>query len=202
MKYRLPVRTERALANGRSRTAICTFSAGTCMAPTALPHPYSKRNIHGTDRLPSRWIGSIQKCGCGQPSDEESGFEKCMECGWVGGSVAMAPPVWHGTHTMIMRHTYNPSNYMKLRLRKAGKEVPVHLMDVILRVFPLVYDTFKKHCTERKNMICYGFVINRLLEKMGFDSKKCKVKTVKTPSKVKDNYKIWSKIMSNCSLFI
>lgn len=202
MKYRLPVRTQRALANGPLKPRIYANSVPIEAAPTSLPHPYSNRCVYGTARLAATWTGSLDKCRCAAQIDEEDGFELCRVCGWVGGSTHVAPPVWHGTHTIIMRHTYDPSNYMKLRLKKVGSKVPRHCMDVIMRVYPSIYDAFKRHCKGRKNMICYGFVITKLIEKMGYDPSGCDIKMVKTSSKVKENARLWDIIMRNCPLHI
>lgn len=91
---------------------------------------------------------------------------------------------------------------MRVRLRKLGKGVPVDYMETIIKVFPLVYDTFKKHCPGRKNMICYGYVIIKLLEKMGMNGKDYGVKTVVTKAKIKENERLWNIIDSNCGLNI
>ncbi|AET84783.1 hypothetical protein TVWG_00018 [Tetraselmis viridis virus N1] len=169
-------------------------------APSILPHPYSQRDVHGTLVDCRDYADPLGWCRCCAAYDTSDGYDLCLSCGWVGGSIGVVPPAWHGTHTIIKRHTYDPSNYMKIRLRQVGKGVPMECMETIMTVFPSVYDAFRKHCKERKNMICYGFVISRLLAKMGLNPDFYNIKTVKTPSKKKENLRLWRIIEDNCPL--
>lgn len=114
----------------------------------------------------------------------------------------VAPPAWHGTHSLIQKHFYNPTNYMKLRLKRIGKSVPAWAMRKIGVVFPVIYDAFRRVCTDRKNMICYGFVIGKLLDMMGVDQSRARIKKVTTPAKVKENERQWKRIMDNCVIYM
>lgn len=199
MKYKLPVRTQRRLKDGPLPRRL---KGDPKMGPSSLPHSYLKRDIYGTNVPCAAWKGSLYGCKCGPPYDVTDGYEVCLQCGWVGGSEFIVPPTWHGTHTVIEKHFYNPTNYMKIRLKQVGKGIPAWCMNNIMNVFPLVYDTFKNYCPERKNMICYGFVITKLLEKMGVDPSAFSIKKIVTPSKIKENMAIWNVIERNCDLYI
>lgn len=91
---------------------------------------------------------------------------------------------------------------MKLRLKRVGKGVPAWAMRRIEVVFPVIYDTFRKVCTDRKNMICYGYVISKLLDMMGICQDGLNIKKIVTLSKVKENERQWQRIISNCSIYM
>lgn len=197
MGYRLPVRTKRVLDKYGVLPPVKKNHGFRGAMDLVLPHPYAKRDLNGTDIPVSKWKDPFVSgsCGCGtQHIVDDDGYEICVSCGWVGGSVNFIAPAWHGTHTLLQKHFYDPSNYMNVRLKKLGKGVPDYHMRTIMKVFPSIYKAFFKCAPNRKNMMDYGFVISRMLELLGDDPSKYNIKTVTTPSKIRDNIKYWEAI--------
>lgn len=205
-KYRLPVRTQRALDERRTMGKPPKELTPLKTPPiTRMPHRYSKRDIYGTTTpayLAARNF-KIELCDCGSENTSyEDGYEVCMSCALVGGSVKAAPPVWHGTHSIIKKHFYDPSNYMKVRLKRLSKGVPGHAMRKLEAVFPTIYRAFFKCVPHRKNFMDYGFVIKRLLELQGLDPERFNIKSVVTPSKIRDCQMYWKLVMCKVDIHI
>ena len=212
MKFKLPVRTRRALERGSlprprgpagcigglDHTPLLGWGADPDGPVWPTPAPLDCAAVlaqirRDTDGPRTDADGA---CACGTGTEVvKDGQYVCTKCGIVKDPVCVAAHAWHGTHTIIRQQTYDYLKYLDKHTLKLCGKIPYHCVRKIRAVFPVLYRAFFKVAPKRKNFMSYGFVLRKLLDLMRVPYDHALVPTIKTKSKVKACEGYWDEML-------
>lgn len=223
MKFKLPVRTRKAIESGRfvnkikvPRDYIASDAPdrpGDVVSTLDFENNDDYKNITAFAIDPAYFLNIVKikntdgtcrvsnTCPCSQEDeDETNGLYVCTSCGVIKGPVYVAAHAWHGTHTIIHKQTYDFLKYLDKHMQKMSGKVPHDAIRKIRAVFPRIFNTFFKIAPLRKNFMSYGFVMRKLMDIMKLPYDDRLIPTIKTGSRVRLCESYWTLILTRINL--